>query len=93
MPANESIPPTLTRRNLLRGGLAVAALAGTGVLAACGGSDGKGDGTAADGTVTITMWHGQADQGKATLDKIVADFQAKNPKICLLYTSPSPRDS
>ena len=81
MPANESIPPTLTRRNLLRGGLAVAALAGTGVLAACGGSDGKGDGTAADGTVTITMWHGQADEGKATLDKIVADFQAKNPKI------------
>ena len=81
MPANESVLSTITRRDLLRGGLAVAALAGVGALAACGDSSGTGDGAAADGSVTITMWHGQADQGKATLDKIVADFQAKNPKI------------
>jgi multiple sugar transport system substrate-binding protein len=87
LPANESIPSSLSRRNLLRGSLGIAALAGTGALAACGGSGGKGDGAAADGTVTITMWHGQADQGKATLDKLVADFQAKNPKIKVNATS------
>jgi multiple sugar transport system substrate-binding protein len=86
LPANESIPSTLTRRNLLRGGLAVAALAGAGALASCG-SDDKGDGAAADGSVTITMWHGQADEGKATLDKLVAAFQAKNPKIKVNATS------
>lgn len=80
MSVHDSIPSTFTRRNVLRGGLGLAAMVGTGALAACSGSD-SGDGAAADGTVTITMWHGQADQGKATLDKLVADFQAKNPKI------------
>ena len=79
MPAYESFASPFSRRTLFRGGLAVAAMAGAGALASCGGSD--DDGAAADGSVTITMWHGQADEGKATLDKIVADFQAKNPKI------------
>ena len=79
MPLPET--PFLSRRNLLRGGVGLAGLVGAGpLLAACSG-DGSSDGVAADGTVTITMWHGQADQGKATLDKLVADFQAKNPKI------------
>jgi multiple sugar transport system substrate-binding protein len=69
-----------SRRDFLRGSLAFAALAGASpVLSACGGdSDG---GASADGTVTITMWHGQADQGKETLDKLVASFQRKYPKI------------
>jgi multiple sugar transport system substrate-binding protein len=82
LPVHENLPSGLTRRNLLRGGIGLAALAGTGTLAACGGGDSNSnDGAAADGSVTITMWHGQADQGKETLDKLVADFQAKNPKI------------
>jgi multiple sugar transport system substrate-binding protein len=81
LPAHDTSPTGLTRRNLLRAGLGLATLAGSGSLAACGGGSGGGDGAAADGSVTITMWHGQADQGKATLDKLVADFQAKNPKI------------
>ena len=68
-----------TRREFLRGSLGLAALAKAGpLLSACGGSS---DGASADGTVTITMWHGQADQGKVTLDKLVADFHRKNTKI------------
>jgi len=70
-----------TRRQFLRGGLAVAAVAGAApVLSACGGGGDEG-GTDAGGVVTITMWHGQADQGKETLDKLVADFNASHPKI------------
>ena len=58
--------PSLSRRNLLRGGFGLAGLVGAGpLLAACSG-DGSSDGVAADGTVSITMWHGQADQGKET---------------------------
>ena len=64
MPLPET--PSLSRRNLLRGGFGLAGLVGAGpLLAACSG-DGSSDGVAADGTVSITMWHGQADQGKAT---------------------------
>ena len=81
MTVNEISPSGVTRRNLLRGALGFAALAGSGALASCGGGSSGGDGVAADGSVSITMWHGQADQGKATLDKLVADFQAKNPNI------------
>ena len=66
--------------DVLRGGLGLAAVAGTGtLLAACSG--GSTADAAADGTVTITMWHGQADQGKETLDKLVAAFEKQNPKI------------
>ena len=80
MPAHQTSPPGPTRRDILRGGLGLAAVAGTGtLLAACSG--GSTADAAADGTVTITMWHGQANQGKATLDKLVADFQKQNPKI------------
>jgi multiple sugar transport system substrate-binding protein len=71
--------PGLTRRDLLRGGLSLVAVTGGGsLLSACSG---ESDGTSSNGTVTITMWHGQADQGKATLDKLVADFERDNPKI------------
>src|SRR3954463_2798642 len=82
MPLNEPDATLISRRTLLRGGLGLTAVAGAGpLLAACSSGSGSSDGVAADGTDTITMWHGQADQGKATLDKLVADFQAKNPKI------------
>jgi multiple sugar transport system substrate-binding protein len=80
VPVQETGSPRLSRRDLLRGGLSVAAMAGgASLLSACAG--GSSDGVSPNGTVTITMWHGQADQGKATLDKLVADFQQKNPKI------------
>jgi multiple sugar transport system substrate-binding protein len=82
LPLHETESAPLSRRSLLRGGLGLAALAGTSpLLSACGGGSGSGDGASADGTVTITMWHGQADQGKATLDALVKEFAAKNPKI------------
>src|SRR3954462_11127562 len=82
MPLNEPDTSPISRRSLLRGGLSLTALAGAGsLLGACSSGSGSSDGVAADGTVTITMWHGQADQGKATRDKLVADFQRKNPKI------------
>lgn len=80
MPVHEDLPAGLTRRNLLRGGVGLA-LAGSGALSACGSGSGADKGVAADGSVSITMWHGQADLGKETLDKLVADFQSKNPKI------------
>jgi multiple sugar transport system substrate-binding protein len=72
--------PVASRRDFLRGAGGVAALIGAGPLLAACGSDNK-SGASSDGTVTITMWHGQADQGKATIDKLVAAFQRKNPKI------------
>lgn len=82
MPLNEPETSLISRRSLLRGGLSLTAVAGTGsLLSACSSGSGSSDGVAADGTVTITMWHGQADQGKATLDKLVADFQRRNRKI------------
>jgi multiple sugar transport system substrate-binding protein len=82
MPLNEPDATLISRRTLLRGGLGLTAVAGAGpLLAACSSGSGSSDGVAADGTVTITMWHGQADQGKATLDKLVADFQRRNRKI------------
>ncbi len=54
------------RRDVLRAGagLATALAAGT---AATGCAAGRDDGVAADGTVTIEMWHGQTDTGKKAL--------------------------
>lgn len=69
-----------TRRAFLRQGLGLAAATGIGsLLSACGSDDDSG--TTEGGNVTITMWHGQENQGKDTIDKIVADFQSKNPTI------------
>jgi multiple sugar transport system substrate-binding protein len=70
-----------TRRTFLRQGLGLAAATGIGSLLSACGSDDDDAATTEDGNVTITMWHGQEDQGKETIDKIVADFQSKNPKI------------
>ena len=69
-----------TRRAFLRQGLGLAAATGIGsLLSACGSDDNSG--TTEGGNVTITMWHGQENQGKDTIDKIVAEFQSKNPTI------------
>ena len=69
-----------TRRAFLRQSLGLAAVTGIGsLLSACDSDDDSG--TTEGGNVTITMWHGQENQGKDTIDKIVADFQSKNPTI------------
>ncbi|BBB02114.1 putative sugar transporter sugar binding lipoprotein [Actinacidiphila reveromycinica] len=69
-----------SRRALLRGGAAVAASAGAApLLAACG--DGEGDGVGKDGTVTIELWHGQTDVGKAAIEALVQQFNSLHPGI------------
>jgi multiple sugar transport system substrate-binding protein len=70
-----------TRRVFLRQGFGLAAATGIGSLLSACGSDDDNTATTKDGNVTITMWHGQEDQGKETLDKIVADFQSQNRRI------------
>ncbi|MBZ6108937.1 extracellular solute-binding protein [Streptomyces olivaceus] len=69
-----------SRRRVLRagGGAVLAAAAGTAVTGCGAGTD---DGVAADGTVTIEMWHGQADTAKKVLEGLVADFEREHPKI------------
>ncbi|MFC8571564.1 ABC transporter substrate-binding protein [Streptomyces sp. NPDC057245] len=69
-----------SRRRVLRagGGAVLAAAAGTAVTGCGAGTD---DGVAADGTVTIEMWHGQADTAKKVLEGLVADFERQHPKI------------
>jgi multiple sugar transport system substrate-binding protein len=67
----------LTRRDVLRGGAALTALAATPTLAACGGAGASGS----DGKVTITMWHGQSTTSKRTLDRLVAKFNRTHPRI------------
>jgi multiple sugar transport system substrate-binding protein len=78
--AREPSGRTPTRRDFLRNGLGLAALAGVGPLLSACGSDSDTGGNS-DGNVTITMWHGQSDEGKETIDKIVTAFQGKYPNI------------
>ncbi|GAA3120622.1 ABC transporter substrate-binding protein [Kribbella aluminosa] len=66
----------LSRRDVLR---AAAAAAAAGTLAACGKNDGQGAG--ADGVVTLDLWHGQVDLGKAAIDSLIAAFNQSHPKI------------
>ncbi|NUR97792.1 MAG: ABC transporter substrate-binding protein [Kribbellaceae bacterium] len=66
----------LSRRDVLR---AAAAAAAAGTLAACGKND--GDGADPNGVVTLDLWHGQVDLGKAALDSLIAAFNQSHPKI------------
>ncbi|WP_020551348.1 ABC transporter substrate-binding protein [Embleya scabrispora] len=61
-------PAGLSRRGVLRVG-AGAAVAAT--LSACASTD---DGVGAGGRVTIEMWHGQTDTGRAALEGLVEKF-------------------
>ncbi|MEU6478065.1 ABC transporter substrate-binding protein [Streptomyces sp. NPDC047017] len=71
--------PRLSRRGLLRLGGGLATVAATGAaLSGCGGAQ---DGVAADGTVTIEIWHGQTDIGKKALTDLVAVFERGHPGI------------
>ncbi|MFK0115392.1 ABC transporter substrate-binding protein [Streptomyces sp. NPDC090994] len=69
-----------SRRGVLRAG-GGALLAGAAGAAVSGCGAGTDDGVAADGTVTIEVWHGQADTAKQVLRKLVADFEREHPKI------------
>ncbi|WP_328473160.1 ABC transporter substrate-binding protein [Streptomyces sp. NBC_00448] len=69
-----------SRRTLLRGSAAVAAAAGAGpLLSACGAGD--GDGVGKDGRVTVELWHGQTDVGRAAIEGLVAEFNRTHPTI------------
>jgi multiple sugar transport system substrate-binding protein len=66
----------LPRRDVLRGGVALAFGA---VVSGCATS--SGDGIGPDGRVTIELWHGQNDVGKAAIERLVADFEQAHPDI------------
>jgi multiple sugar transport system substrate-binding protein len=63
-----------TRRDILR---AAAVLAAAGTLGACGKSDQKESG----GVVTVDLWHGQTDTGKAAIDALIKEFNQTHPYI------------
>src|SRR4051794_33729396 len=66
-----------SRRVVLRAGAAGSAAAAAGsVLAGCGGQSGG-----AGGPVTIEMWHGQTDTGRAAIEALVAEFHRTHPGI------------
>ncbi|MBT2410536.1 ABC transporter substrate-binding protein [Streptomyces sp. ISL-12] len=69
-----------SRRGVLRAG-GGALLAGAAGAAVSGCGAGTDDGVAADGTVTIEVWHGQADTAKKVLHNLVTDFEREHPKI------------
>ncbi|MEU6852609.1 ABC transporter substrate-binding protein [Actinacidiphila alni] len=73
-------PARPSRRDVLRGGtgLLSGAAAAT-LLAGCG--SGGGDGVGADGRVTVELWHGQTDTGRAAIQKLVDEFNRTHPKI------------
>ncbi|WP_405591752.1 ABC transporter substrate-binding protein [Streptomyces sp. NBC_01190] len=70
----------VSRRGVLRrcSGVALAAVAGA-APAGCGA--GTGDGVGADGRVTIELWHGQTDVGRAAIERLVKVFNSTHPKI------------
>jgi multiple sugar transport system substrate-binding protein len=70
----------LSRRDVLRAA-AAATLAGSavGTLAACGKNDDEG--ADANGVVTLDLWHGQVDTGKAAIDSLITAFNSSHPKI------------
>lgn len=66
-----------SRRAFLRTGLALGGLAGVSpLLSACGDDD-----SSSNGVTSITMWHGQSDSSKATLDKLVSAFNSTHKNI------------
>ncbi|MFF0344278.1 ABC transporter substrate-binding protein [Kribbella sp. NPDC004875] len=67
---------TLSRRDILR---AAAATAAVGALGACGKNDDEG--ADADGVVTLDLWHGQVDLGKAAIDSLITAFNKSHPQI------------
>ncbi|MYS19497.1 carbohydrate ABC transporter substrate-binding protein, CUT1 family [Streptomyces sp. DvalAA-14] len=81
LPAGPPSPPARpSRRRVLRQGSGAAlGLAAGGALTACGA--GAGDGVGADGRVTIELWHGQTDVGRAAIEGLVKAFNSSHPTI------------
>jgi multiple sugar transport system substrate-binding protein len=72
-------PGGTSRRAVLRAGAAgSAAAAAAPLLSACGG---QGGGSGSGGPVTIEMWHGQTDTGRAAIEALVAEFHRTHPGI------------
>ncbi|MFF7153916.1 extracellular solute-binding protein [Streptomyces sp. NPDC008139] len=70
----------LSRRDVLRRGTGLLSGAAAGaLLAGCG--TGESDGVGADGRVTVELWHGQTDTGRAAIQQLVAEFNRTHPKI------------
>ncbi|MEW2292979.1 ABC transporter substrate-binding protein [Streptomyces sp. NPDC006743] len=70
----------LPRRTILRRGTALAlGAAATAALPGCGAA--TDDGVGADGRVTVELWHGQTDTGRAAIEKLVAEFNRTHPGI------------
>jgi multiple sugar transport system substrate-binding protein len=80
MTAGSQLPGRPSRRSLLRRGaglVSAAAVAGP-ALSGCGG---ESDGVGKDGRVTVELWHGQTDTGRAAIEQLVARFNRTHPKI------------
>jgi multiple sugar transport system substrate-binding protein len=80
MTAGRPLPGGPSRRSLLRRGaglVSAAAVAGP-ALSGCGG---ESDGVGKDGRVTVELWHGQTDTGKAAIERLVSRFNSAHPKI------------
>ncbi|MFD7515850.1 ABC transporter substrate-binding protein [Streptomyces niveus] len=74
------VPPRLSRRGVLRRGSGLALAAATSATAA-GCAGGASDGVGADGRVTVELWHGQTDTGRAAIEALVKDFNRTHPTI------------
>ncbi|WP_405071471.1 ABC transporter substrate-binding protein [Kribbella sp. NBC_01510] len=68
---------TLSRRDVLR---AAAAVAAAGTLGACGKNN-EDAGAGPDGVVSVDLWHGQVDTGKAAIDALINEFNKSHPNI------------
>ncbi|MFJ2774572.1 ABC transporter substrate-binding protein [Streptomyces sp. NPDC087300] len=72
-------PGAPTRRTVLRAGSAAGLVAAAGAVTGCGAD--AADGVAADGTVTIQVWHGQTDTALKVVKSLVAEFHRTHPDI------------
>ncbi|MFJ6569412.1 ABC transporter substrate-binding protein [Streptomyces sp. NPDC091292] len=69
-----------SRRAVLRRGAGLlSGAAAASLLAGCGG--GASDGVGADGRVTVELWHGQTDTGRAAIQRLVTEFNRTHPGI------------
>lgn len=67
----------MKRRSSFRASIAVVPL----LVAACGSDDGGSGSGAADGPVTITVWHANVDTAAKSMEDLAAKFHAENPDI------------
>lgn len=73
-------PKRPSRRSVLRRGSGAAfGAAAAALVPGCGA--GSGDGVGPDGRVTIELWHGQTDTGRAAIEALVKEFHRNHPGI------------